>query len=108
MLRLITKHREYGEFRSPSFLLRTAHFYAAALSSPSESALGITVSKRIGKAHVRNLLKRRIKAWARLPETCLPAGCKFNLIAKQGAGELTWPQLCQELNALMDLLREKL
>ncbi|MBW6514455.1 MAG: ribonuclease P protein component [Candidatus Syntrophosphaera sp.] len=107
MLRLITKHREYGEFNSPAFFLRGSHFHAAALYSPSEFSLGITISKKIGKAHTRNLLKRRIKAWARLRGDELPPGFKLNLIARPGAGELAWQELCEQLNDLTGRLRER-
>ena len=100
MLRRITKHQEYGEFQSPDAFLRSSHFYAAVLCSPSEFALGITISKRVGKAHLRNLLKRRIKAWLLLRSQSLPLGFKLNLIARPGAGELDWQQLCRELDNL--------
>lgn len=100
MLRLITKHREYGEFRNPRQSVRSAHFYAAVIPAEAEFALGITISKKIGKAHTRNLLKRRIKAWTRLNGADLPAGRKVNLVAKPGAGELTWQELCLELDTL--------
>lgn len=100
MLRLITKHKEYGEFSPPNFYLRSKHFNAAVVASKDEFALGITISRRIGRAHLRNLLKRRVKAWLRLREADLPPGYKINLIAKPGAGELNWQELCCELDSL--------
>ncbi len=100
MLRRITKHSEYREFSSPDLFLRSDHFYAAALFSPQEFALGITIGKKTGKAHVRNLLKRRIKAWLRLRCPQLPQGFRLNLIARSGAGELSWNELCAELDKL--------
>ncbi|HOZ01426.1 MAG TPA: ribonuclease P protein component [Candidatus Syntrophosphaera sp.] len=107
MLRLITKHKEYGEFKSPEFALRSSHFYAAVLSSPSEFAIGLTISRKTGKAHLRNLLKRRVKAWLRLQRDVLPSGFKLNLVARSGAGELTWQDLCQELTDLTGQLRAR-
>lgn len=100
MLRRITKHSEYQEFRSPDLFLRSTHFYVAVLFSSQEFALGITIGKKTGKAHVRNLLKRRIKAWARLRFPELPQSFRINLIARPGAGELSWSELCGELNML--------
>ncbi len=100
MLRRITKHSEYREFSSPDLFLRSKHFYAAALFSPNEFALGITISRKVGKANVRNLLKRRIKAWLHLRRADLPRGYKINLIARRGADELNWNALCDALNAL--------
>ncbi|HPB43496.1 MAG: ribonuclease P protein component [Candidatus Cloacimonetes bacterium] len=107
MLRRITKHSEYREFSSPDLFLRSDHFYAAVLFDPHESALGITIGKKIGKAHTRNLLKRRIKAWARLRCRDFPQGFKLNLIARPGAGELSWNELCAELDKLSTQLRER-
>lgn len=104
MLRRITKHKEYGEFRNPDLFLRSTLFYAAVLYSPSEFALGITIGKKVGKAHTRNLLKRRIKGWMQLHKDVLPLGCKVNLIARPGAGELTWQELCKELDMLLTKL----
>ena len=100
MLRRITKHSEYLEFSSPDLFLRSDHFYAAVLYSPCEFALGITIGKKIGKAHVRNLLKRRIKAWMQLRSQALPLGFKVNLIARPGAGGLAWKELCEELDSV--------
>jgi len=102
MLRRITQHSEYLEFQRPALLIRGTHFHAATLPSPSEFAFGLTINKRIGKAHRRNLLKRRIKAWLQQRKDSLPQDCKINLIARVGAGELDWQELCRELNALLD------
>jgi ribonuclease P protein component len=107
MLRLITKHTEYREFSTPDRFLRSPHFYAAVLFSPSESAFGITIGRKNGKAHIRNLLKRRIKAWLRQRRDSLPEGYKLNLIARPGAGELDWTQLCSELDMLTSQLTER-
>ncbi len=101
MLRLITKHREYQEFASPLRHLRSPHFHVMVLSSVNEFAVGITISNRIGKAHLRNLLKRRIKSWLHLHRNELQAGFKLNLIAKKGAGELSWQELNSELETLL-------
>ena len=100
MLRRITKHSEYREFSSPDLFLRSDHFYAAVLFHPHEFALGITIGRKTGKAHTRNLLKRRIKAWLRLRCSRLPQGFSLNLIARSGAGELSWNELCAELDKL--------
>ena len=107
MLRRITKHSEYREFSSPDLFLRSDHFYAAVLFHPHEFALGITIGRKTGKAHTRNLLKRRIKAWARLRGGDLPRGCKLNLIARPKAGGLGWNELCAELDKLSAQLWER-
>jgi len=75
-------------------------------AADNEFALGITISKKVGKAHLRNLLKRRIKAWVRLADSTLPKRFRLNLIARPGAGELSWPQLCDQLRELTQKLQD--
>jgi ribonuclease P protein component len=104
MLRLITKHKEYLEFRNPDLFLRTSHFNVPVIVSPFEFAVGITIGKKIGKAHIRNKLKRRNKAWFHHHKNELPSGIKLKLNALPGAGELNWTQLCEELNELTQRL----
>jgi len=104
MARLITRHSEYGSLFPPQFYVRSEHFTAAVKTAEDEFALGITIGKKIGKAVRRNQLKRRIKAWVRLAGPNLPKRFKINLIARPGAGELTWPQLCEQMQALIQKL----
>lgn len=98
--RFITRHTEYGSLYPPQFYVRSEHFVAAVLSSPGEFALGITIGRKIGKACRRNRLKRRIKSWFRI-QRGLPDGFRVNLIARPGAGDLSWPQLCLQLQELI-------
>jgi ribonuclease P protein component len=106
MARLITRHSEYGSLFPPLFYVRSEHFLAAVQAADHEFALGITISKKIGKAHRRNLLKRRIKAGGRLAEATFPKRFKLNLIARPGAGELSWSQLCDQLRELTRKLQD--
>lgn len=77
-----------------------------ALSSEEGFALGITISKKIGNAVCRNRLRRRIKAWFQQRESypCI----KINLVARAGAGVLSWDELCNELTQVMKGLDARL
>lgn len=109
MLRWITAHNEYQEFFKSNRLLRSKHFFVPVLENiEGEFALGITISKRIGKAVVRNLLKRRIKAYIRSQNFSLLQGKKANLIAKTGCGELSWQLLCMELEQIIGNLAQEI
>ncbi len=59
--------------------------------------LGIAVGRRVGKAVVRNLVKRRIREWFRHQFTSLPRGADVVVIGRAPAAALssrdTWRQL---------------
>ena len=101
----IKRHAEYQDFLVPDYALRTAHFYVPVLWTNSEARLGITISKKVGNAVVRNRLRRRIKAWNRIPKDYPP--CSLNLVARAGAGSLKWDALCAELDQIISDLKMK-
>jgi len=100
MIRWIKSHQEYMDFTQAERAIRSAHFYAPILASASGLAVGITISKKVGGAVLRNKLKRRIKAWCRTHGSDLPQDIKMNLIARRGAATLSWGELCDELAIL--------
>jgi len=107
MVRWITSHANYTEFFKPDYQLRTANFYVPVLIRDNELAVGITISRKVGNAVRRNLLKRRIKAWLRNSDSLYPSGYRNNLVAKRGAAELSWQDLSTQLSALAALLNQK-
>ena len=60
--------------------------------------LGITVSKRVGNAVVRNRVKRRVREWFRATRARLVASTDLVVIGRPGAGALSGP----EIAALLD------
>ena len=106
MVRWIRSHAQYLEFKQPDFQIRTAYFYVPVLLRDGETAVGITISKKIGNAVQRNLLKRRIKAWLR-QNFLVSSGYCLNLVAKRGVGELSWQELCTNLSELNSLLEKR-
>ena len=78
----------------------TAAFVVLAAPSRQatpETSLGVTASRRVGSAVVRNRVKRRIREWFRCHRSDLPAGRDIVVIARQEAAtldsEATWHQL---------------
>ncbi len=66
--------------------------------SPTRSRLGMTVSRRIGSAVVRNRTKRRVRECYRLKlRSMFPDGTALIVIARIGAGALKTPAIAGEL-----------
>ena len=65
--------------------------------------LGITVSRKVGGAVIRNRVKRRIREWFRSWKVDLDQSFDLVIIAKPGAAALKSPEFQQELSELMNV-----
>jgi ribonuclease P protein component len=81
-------------FQSPHFVL-----YAGSLDhDPERSRLGVTVSRRIGNAVVRNRVKRRVREFFRKElRAQLPPRTSIVVIARGGADALESAAIGDEL-----------
>lgn len=75
----------------------TKHFILFSVKSKYKSyKIGYSISKKIGKAWKRNLLRRRLKEIVRLND--LPQnGYNYVLKAQEGAGELEFKELQSQI-----------
>lgn len=62
--------------------------------------LGITVSKRVGNAVIRNRIKRLVREFFRHSKMYFPDSCDFIFIAGKGASEINNHSLNQEFKTL--------
>ena len=72
--------------------------------SPNELGhprVGITVSGRVGKAVVRNRIRRRLREALRARWDRLPQGSDVLVTARPASAQATWPQLCEALDSVL-------
>lgn len=62
--------------------------------------LGITVSRKVGNAVVRNRVKRRIREWFRAGRKSLAQGVDFVVIGRVAASRLSYAAFTSELSRL--------
>ena len=98
------RRAEYLRLQKHGARYQTAHFvmYAGSLAevepTPGRSRLGVTVSRRIGKAVVRNRTRRRVRECYRLKlRSMFPVGTALIVIARAGAGALESRAIAGEL-----------
>lgn len=94
------RRAEYLRLQKIGARYQTAHFvmYAGRLAELDRSRLGMTVSRRIGSAVVRNRTRRRVRECYRLKlRPLFPDGIALVVIARTGAGDLASPAIANEL-----------
>jgi ribonuclease P protein component len=88
-----------------------AHFvlYAGRFPGDEKSRLGVTVSKRVGIAVIRNRIKRRVReAYRLILRDMLKPGISLVVIARAGADELTSEAIGGELVAAARVVAHRL
>lgn len=85
----ILKRRQYLELSKSGLKIHNRYFTAIiSENSGQKSRLGITVSKKVGKAATRNRIKRFSREFFRLNRRIIRGSWDINLIAKREAALL--------------------
>ena len=66
--------------------------------------VGIIAGKKVGKAVIRNKVKRRIKSFIRENRNSLPSNLKVVIIAKESSANATWLEFKEEITRLFSLI----
>jgi ribonuclease P protein component len=82
----------------------TGHYISIDIrhsQEPTETRLGITVTRRFGEANVRNRFKRLIREAFRLVQHDIPRGLDLNVRPRTGAETATLKEIQEELLRLI-------
>ena len=93
---------DYSRINRMGRKVHTPHFIVLSVIEPMyPTRLGVTVSRKVGNAVVRNRLKRLIKEFFRNNYKGLATNSSLSIIAKRGAGKLDQFSVNQELVFLL-------
>jgi ribonuclease P protein component len=99
----ILKRYEFVEFYSLGKAVHSSGFVLVyKRGQTGRSRIGITVSRKVGNAVVRNRIKRRTREYYRLHSLTMPKDWAFHVIAKKPAPTLSFQQTVAMLDGLFD------
>jgi ribonuclease P protein component len=94
----VRKRADYLLLSAQGKKTHTEHFLILCSKEATDrTRLGITVSRKVGKAVARNRIKRLVREYFRLHK-CLFEKKDYNVIAKKGAGRLSFSEVSFELD----------
>ena len=70
---------------------------------PDRARLGITVSRKVGNAVVRNRFKRRTREWFRSQRSLLNPELDLVVIARRSGGQMSFSELDARLSQLLEI-----
>ena len=100
----LRKRAEYlAASKKPSKRVETRHFLILLKENKAEGArIGITVTKKIGKAVTRNRIKRYVREFFRNNKSIFPKGYDVVVIARYGAERIGQNDVDVQLKTLVE------
>jgi ribonuclease P protein component len=105
----LRKRREFLAVQRRGIRFVTDHFVVYARSAAERDIrLGITVSRKVGRAHTRNRVKRHVREAFRRKRIDLPLGLNLVFVARQGRGLADYETVESEMVTAITHLKAKL
>ena len=82
-------------------MLVSASRETETMQRPQVARLGISASRRVGNAVVRNRVKRQIREWYRTQKQTIPKGKDYVLIVRRPAASMSSAEIRQVLSDLV-------
>ena len=90
----VRRRADYRRIQSGRSRVHTRHFLIVLAAAPvGTQRLGVTVTKKVGNAVVRNRIKRVVREVFRRNRELFPDATDVVFIAKQGAGAVRYAEL---------------
>ncbi len=99
--KIIKKSETYSKIISESNSQKNKFFSIYFEKSNELNKYGITIPKKIGKAHIRNKLKRQLKNIIITNEFVIPKQFNYVIIIKEATLSLKYNQMAEELLKLL-------
>ena len=101
--KIIKNSETYSKIISNGESLKNHYFSIYYEKSEDSNKYGITIPKKVGKAHIRNKLKRQIKSIIIHSEINIPNDYNYVIIIKEAALSLDYNDMA---NNILDLLKK--
>ena len=99
--KIIKKSETYSKIISENNSLKNKYFSVYISKSEDTNKYGITIPKKIGKANVRNKLKRQVKNIIITNEIAIQKHFNYVIIIKEAALLLSYNEMAEELLNLL-------
>lgn len=99
----LRKRKEFAYLYNNGTAKHTAHLTLVSLPTKHRPLkIGFSIGKKIGKAHLRNLIKRRLRAIVRDLVPTMPDNYNVVFIAKAGIDNITFDEMKKEVKFLIE------
>ncbi len=100
--KIIKKSETYSEIINKKQSIKNKYFSIYYDKTNESNKYGITIPKKIGKANIRNKIKRRIKNIIITNENNIQIGFNYVIIIKEAVLELSYQALTKEIINLLE------